>query len=294
MSASTTSSVSVSIRTYSIANSGLPPMLRSTRSRSDSVRMAVESRVSTSAEVSSSLSGASRIVVLFARPPPQDASVSNSSGRAVHSTTSGASASSTIAESTSRSAGSDQCRSSIVSTSGRSAADASRTRAAAEATSATGTCPSPPVTSASTDRRVRSHARSDSADSARATSAAKASLDDVGRRRRDASPRARGRPRSSMRTRSCRRRARTRSASQPTSSPSARRSSSTSRLLPMPGSATIVTSCAHRSSRARATMSSSIASSRSRPTSDGHGRAATPSARRAPPRRGSAPPSPWR
>ena len=175
MSASTTSSVSVSIRTYSIANSGLPPMLRSTRSRSASVRIAVESRVSTSAEVSSSLSGASRIVVLFARPPPQDASVSNSSGRAVHSTTSGASASSTIAESTSRSAGSDQCRSSIVSTSGRSAADASRTRAAAEATSATGTCPSPPVTSASTERRVRSHARSDSADSARATSAAKAS-----------------------------------------------------------------------------------------------------------------------
>ena len=82
------------------ANSGLPPMLRSTRSRSVSLRIEAASRVSTSVAVSSSLSGASRIVVLLARPPPQPASGSNSSGRAVHSTTNGASASSTIAEST--------------------------------------------------------------------------------------------------------------------------------------------------------------------------------------------------
>ena len=87
-----TSPRSISIRTYSSAQSGLPPTSASSSACTSAWSTARSSSAPSSRAVCSSLSGESEIVVAFRLPPPQPGRRASSSGRAVAITSSGTSA----------------------------------------------------------------------------------------------------------------------------------------------------------------------------------------------------------
>ena len=134
---------SASIRTYCSAKRGLPPARSSSARCSSASWSGCCSSAAISRAVSSSARGWSEIVVALAFPPPHDWRRSNSSGRAVPTTSSGTFRSQSTRSSTKSSRPSSaQCMSSKTSTAGPRSAIASRNRRhAAVAVSA----PAPPV-----------------------------------------------------------------------------------------------------------------------------------------------------
>ena len=228
--------------------------------------------------MSSSLRGESETVSAFGLPPPQPGRRVSSSGRAVPTTSSGTPDDHSTRWSTKSSRWSSaQCKSSKTRTSGRSSARPSKKRRqAVNASSRASPEGSAPPASPTSGLRCDSIQGSETASESLRAASASSSPSRIPACALTISPSAQKvTPSPYGRQRPCRQEIRSGWRS------IAPYSSRTSRLFPIPGTPTSVTSCGERSPSVRASASSSSATSRVRPTSAAPWTRSTPTRARA-------------